>query len=489
MVRLRRGVRLSAFPESVLDEVVRPILDAVEGLAIGGDGLHVGDGVIARARLVQGRHLVAGSRYRVELPEPDGGVVEVTVNSWDRARRIRLDGAFERDGHAATASIDVDMTGRRIRTVGVTGGYRATKGRLRSLRRASWEGRAAFGDRSGTPEIALRVRHRFGLASASVERAGERRGEWRARVAVGGRGRGVLRPFAALGLLIARRRIRAGFVEAVDEFAARWNATVPDLAERDLHAPVSLRHEIAVTGVGREWVDAFVAGLREAVEGLAFARGRLVRDGGTTEDVRLVDGKHLARGARYRLAAVHRDPVEATVTAWDADRVRVEFRTDDGTRAGSFELRDTAVRVEWRSGRQGDWGELGDVTCAIDADLHGWTSGTPVVRAGTHAFGTETLSLACAPAGDGWAVAFTETPVPRDWLRPLFAVVTALVPSVDAFREAVEAAGERWDDALAGAVDDSAGAAAGLVEAVLLDGLLEDFRLLRTAGEHDEENL
>ncbi|QFG22392.1 hypothetical protein [Actinomadura sp. WMMB 499] len=490
MVRLRRGVRLSPLPERLPDEVVRPLLDAVEGLAIGGDGLHVGDAVIPRARLVQGRHLAAGSRYRVELPEReggDGGVVEITVGSWDRARRIRLDGTFELDGHAATSSLEADLTGRRIRTVRVAGGYRATKGRLRSLRRASWEGEATLGARGEMPELSARVRHRFGVVTAGVEGDGGRR-RWKGRVVARGSGRGVLRPFAAVGLLVARRRLRSGFAEAVDDFATRWNETVPGLAERDLHAPaVPLRHEVAVRGVSREWADAFVAGLRAAVERLEFKRGRLVRDGGTSDDVRLLAGKHLASGARYRLATVHENPVEATVTAWDTGRARVEFRTDDGRATGWFELRDGKLRVEWRSGPAGDWAELADVTGELDADLHGWASGAPVVRTVTHAFGTETLSLSCAPGEAGWTVAFTETQEPRDWLHPLYTVATAFIPLGDTFAESVEAAGERWDGALDEAADDPAGAAARLVDAVLLHGLLEDFPLLRAAREHDEK--
>ncbi|MEV5831083.1 hypothetical protein AB0L25_36510 [Spirillospora sp. NPDC052242] len=74
MVRVRRDVRLAALPARLPDEVAGPVLDAVEALAIGGDGLHAGGGVVAAARLVQGRHLAAGSRYAVDLPgvEPKG---------------------------------------------------------------------------------------------------------------------------------------------------------------------------------------------------------------------------------------------------------------------------------------------------------------------------------------------------------------------------------------------------------------------------------
>ncbi|OLT13443.1 hypothetical protein BJF79_20560 [Actinomadura sp. CNU-125] len=442
--------------------------------------------MIPHARLVQGRHLVAGSRYRVEFPGDDGGVAEITVGSWDRARRIRLEGTFERDGHAATVSLHADLTGRRVRSVRVTGGYRATKGRLRSLRRATWEGEVRFGDWTGAPEISLRVVHRLGAASGRVEPKGRQRGEWKARVAGGGRGRGVLRPFAAVGLLIARRKLRTGFAEGVDGFAARWNKVVPTLDEHDLHAPLVARHTVAVRAVDREWTDAFVAGLRAAVEGLDFKRGRLVHDGSATKDVRLAAGKHLARGARYHLAKAHRDPVEATVAAWDADRVRVEFRTDDGARTGSFESRGASVRVEYASRGPEGWEALGAVTGEIDADVHGWTSGTPVTRRLGYAFGTEVLSLTCAPDGDGWAVTVTETHAPSDWLRPLYSVAIALTPTEDAFREQVATAADRWDGVVGGAAD-PAGAAAELVDAVLMRGLLEDFRLLGTPGEDDEE--
>ncbi|WP_026403697.1 hypothetical protein [Actinomadura rifamycini] len=489
MVFVRRDVRLSALPDGLPDEVAGPVLDAVEALAIGGDGLHAGGGVVAAARLVQGRHLAAGSRYAVELP--DGGAAEITVRSWDRARRIRLDGTFAWDGHEVTAALDVGLTARRIRTVRLTGGYRATRGRLRSLRRADWTGEARLGDGTAAPELALRVAHRFGAATARVEPKGARRGEWRVRVAAGGRGRGVLRPFAALGLLVARRRIRAGFAEAVDGFADRWNAAVPGLAQRNLDAPVTLRHTVTARAVPREWAGEFVAGLRAAVEGLDFRRGRLVRGGGTTDDVRL-DGKHLARGARYRLAAVHRHPAEATVAAWDDDRVRVEFRTDDGATTGAFEVRTAgrpgAVHAEWRGGRPGPWAALDTATGRIDADLDGWwTSGAPIVRTSVHVLGTETLAVACAPAGDGWAVTFTETQEPREWARPLVSVVAALAPAEDAFRDLAEGAAERWNDALARAGDDPRAAAAALVDAVLAGGLLEDLRLARPAGVDDQE--
>lgn len=489
MVSVRRDVRLSAPPAGLPDEVVGPVLDAVEALAIGGDGLHAGGGTVAAARLVQGRHLAAGSRYAVDLP--GGGAADIAVRSWDRARRIRLDAVVERDGHEVTASLDADLTGRRIRTVRLTGEYRATRGRLRSLRRARWAGEARLGDGTAAPEIALRVGHRFGTATARVEPKGRRRAEWRARIVAGGRGRGVVRPFAALGLLVARRRIRAGFADAVDGFAGRWNAAVPGLAKRDLHAPVTLRHTVTARAVPRDRAGEFVAGLREAIEGLEFARGRLVRDGEPADDVRL-DGRHLARGARYRLAAVHRHPAEATVAAWDPDRIRVEFRTDDGATTGAFEFRTGdrpgAFRAEWRSGRPGPWAALGTVTGGIDADLHGWwTTGAPIVRTIVHALGTETLSVSRAPAGDGWAVTFTETQELRDWVRPLVSVAAALTPAEDEFRAMAEGAAERWNDALADAGDDPRAAAAALVDAVLAGGLLEDLRLARLAGVDDQE--
>ncbi|MFD0901565.1 hypothetical protein [Actinomadura sediminis] len=485
MVRLRHDVRLAALPGSLPDEVVRPILDAVEGLAIGGDGLHAGGGVIAAARLVQGRHLAAGSRYAIELP--GGGTAEIVVGSWDRARRIRLDGTFERDGHAVTATLDVDTTGRRIRAVRVTGGYRATRGRLRSLRRATWEGEARLGDRTAVPEAEIRVAHRLGVANARVGPGGRR-----ARITVGGRGRGVLRPLAALGLLVARRRIRAGFAEAADGFAARWNEVVPGLAKRDLHAPVVLRHTVTARALPRDRAEAFVAGLREAAEGLEFQRGRLVRDGGTTADVRLAHGRHLARGARYRLAAVRPGPAEATVAAWDAGRVRVEFRTEDGETTGAFEFRAAgrlgAFRAEWRSARPGPWAELAAVACEVDADLHGWwTSGAPIVRANVHALGRETLSVSCAPAGDEWAVTFTETHALQDWARPLYSVAAAFNPLQDTLRVLAAGAAAHWDGAVAGAADDPRAAAAALLDAVLTGGLLEDLQLLRLAGVDDQE--
>ncbi|MEV5831082.1 hypothetical protein AB0L25_36505 [Spirillospora sp. NPDC052242] len=92
-----------------------------------------------------------------------------------------------------------------------------------------------------------------------------------------------------------------------------------------------------------------------------------------------------------------------------------------------------------------------------------------------------------APAGDGWAVTFTETQALRDWARPLLSVAAALVPMEDGLRDMAEGAAARWNDALAGAGDDPRAAAATIVDAVLVRGLLEDLRLPRLAGVDDQE--
>ena len=47
------------------------------------------------------------------------------------------------------------------------------------------------------------------------------------------RGRGWVRPLAAIGLLFGRRKLETAFREMVAEIAEGWNEDVPELVERD----------------------------------------------------------------------------------------------------------------------------------------------------------------------------------------------------------------------------------------------------------------
>ncbi|MFB4299666.1 hypothetical protein [Actinomadura sp. NTSP31] len=136
MGRYRRVVEVAPLPRELLDQVVRALLDAAEEAPITENGFEFGDEVINEVRLVEGRHLAAGARYR---GEEDGLIIEAHVPAWNRAGESRIEVTGVSGGHTVNLRLDLHMSGRRLHSLRITGDYQGPKP-FRALRRARWEG-------------------------------------------------------------------------------------------------------------------------------------------------------------------------------------------------------------------------------------------------------------------------------------------------------------------------------------------------------------
>lgn len=176
----------------------------------------------------------------------DDGTVEVIVDSWYRqgltAGRIHVvDDKFllichvKLDSATRPRTVDVEWDGHAT-----TRGIRwltATTGTARIDLDRWWAGTPRPGDDpAGTARGRLAM---FRGSLAAVSDLGDR---WRVTVTGRLRGRGLLRPLAALGLLIGRLPAQQYFRSAMTAFAERWNDEVPALIAKQ---PDELRELIA----------------------------------------------------------------------------------------------------------------------------------------------------------------------------------------------------------------------------------------------------
>ncbi|NKZ02842.1 hypothetical protein [Actinomadura latina] len=467
MARYRRDAQLEPFPRDLLDEVVRAILDAADEAPISERGFEFGDEVIDDVRLVEGRHLAAGARYRVE---EDGFVAEAHVPAWNRAGESRIEVTTDAGGHTVNVQVDLRMAGRRLHTVRVTGDYQGPKP-FRGLRRAKWvaEFRAeqwwsALGSKASP--ISLRVVHPFAFADLRISRGKDRRGRWSVRTAARFGGRSLLRPVAAVGLAYMRGRIRRTLDEGFTKTVAAWNAEVPGMAKRGMQERLSFEHRITLKAVSREWVETYVAALHREIEGLPFRRHRLVKDTEGAFSVRLLRGEHIRPGTSYRIAFTPEDevePVDVHVAAWEFDGPnRIEVSSPDDVQTGWIEI-DSARKVGTvRAGFAGEFEGFTSVTAAAEADLERWWSaGSPLTGTAEHPVGEAALTVErVADDGGEWTVNVAATVEGHAWARHLVALAGVLSgPAMRrSFRENADAFAEKWNGAVpeAGPADQAA---------------------------------
>ncbi|MFJ3277305.1 hypothetical protein [Streptomyces halstedii] len=281
MARLQHTVTVAALDRCWFEECAALLLDVVESTRTGPDGtLLEGGEPVPGVRLVKGRHLRAGARYTVtqdpapptpgEAPQAPVETLTIGIREWRRSTAIAV------EQRVASA----DAVGRvtlRLRTPDRPSGLEARctlrdpagsflrriSGRARIDLAAWWAAVAAPAGAlpAARPPVSARARHPLGRADLSIavrpagdgarkagtdgRKAGA--GAWEVGVTVTVRGRALLRPPAALVLLLFRVPLKRAFRQGIDETAARWNEVV----EAGLPSPEELRAEFTEAVVTR----------------------------------------------------------------------------------------------------------------------------------------------------------------------------------------------------------------------------------------------
>ncbi|MYQ50534.1 MULTISPECIES: hypothetical protein [unclassified Streptomyces] len=282
MARLQHTVTVAALDRSWFEECAALLLDVVESTRTGPGGtLLEGGEPVPGVRLVKGRHLRAGARYTVtrdpapptpgEAPQAPVETLTTGIREWRRSTAIAV------EQRVASA----DAVGRvtlRLRTPDRPSGLEAgcalrnpaggflqrISGRARIDLAAWWAAVAAPAGAlpAARPPVSARARHPLGRADLSIaarpagdgarkagtdgRKAGA--GAWEVGVTVTVRGRALLRPPAALVLLLFRVPLKRAFRQGIDETAARWNEVV----EAGLPSPEELRAEFTEAVVTRK---------------------------------------------------------------------------------------------------------------------------------------------------------------------------------------------------------------------------------------------
>ncbi|KUO17444.1 hypothetical protein [Streptomyces dysideae] len=243
MVSFGHTLFVEAVPRSWFEDVVAMLgglaaeSRAVDSRIVLPDGQAVPD-----LRLVAGRHLRSGAVY-------EDGTVRVTVREWDRRRAVRAgliavspNGVLELEG--ALKSVDrprlIEVRGRS-RVEGVTPLLSAFGGAA-SLRLDEWWATVDGGRAPRSAPARARLDHRWLRAELRVvPRPSGDFSRWEVQVTVTVRGRGLLRPLAAVLLLVAEGRLRRIVARSLDTLADQWNEQVPALLAQD---PAGLRSAI-----------------------------------------------------------------------------------------------------------------------------------------------------------------------------------------------------------------------------------------------------
>ncbi|MFE2760277.1 hypothetical protein [Streptomyces halstedii] len=281
MARLQHTVTVAALDRSWFEECAALLLDVVESTRTGPGGtLLEGGEPVPGVRLVKGRHLRAGARYTVtrdpapptpgEAPQAPVETLTTGIREWRRSTAIAVE-------QRVTSADAVGRVTLRLRTPDRPSGLEARwtlrnpaggflqriSGRARIDLAAWWTAVAAPAGAlpAARPPVSARARHPLGRADLSIavrpagggarkagtdgRKAGA--GAWEVGVTVTVRGRALLRPPAALVLLLFRVPLKRAFRQGIDETAARWNEVV----EAGLPSPEELRAEFTEAVVTR----------------------------------------------------------------------------------------------------------------------------------------------------------------------------------------------------------------------------------------------
>ncbi|MEU8739748.1 hypothetical protein ACFYPK_25395 [Streptomyces halstedii] len=281
MARLQHTVIVAALDRSWFEECAALLLDVVESTRTGPGGtLLEGGEPVPGVRLVKGRHLRAGARYTVtqdpapptpgEAPQAPVETLTTGIREWRRSTAIAVEQRVASADAVGRVTLRLRTPDRpsgleaRCTLRDPAGGFlRRISGRAMIDLAAWWAAVAAPAGAlpAARPPVSARARHPLGRADLSIavrpagdgarkagtdgRKAGA--GAWEVGVTVTVRGRALLRPPAALVLLLFRVPLKRAFRQGIDETAARWNEVV----EAGLPSPEELRAEFTEAVVTR----------------------------------------------------------------------------------------------------------------------------------------------------------------------------------------------------------------------------------------------
>ncbi|MFE1545440.1 hypothetical protein ACFW61_33985 [Streptomyces microflavus] len=261
MARFEHTVTVAALDRHWFEEAAGAVVDLFEGSREQGGVILLPDGrPIHGLRLLKGRHLQPGARYG-EAPEEDGKpgapgapvVREATVlREWRPSRTVEVESLMSEESLAVRVGVrlreprtpralEVSLDGHNPKG----GSLYRFSGRAGADLHAWW---AALDRPSSAPPAARapvvgRAVHRLAKARLTVTPRPADDGSWQVSVVLSVRGRWLLRPVAAVALVVlVRKPVERGFREGVDSAAEEWAGMLAELPS--LHGE-ALRAQIA----------------------------------------------------------------------------------------------------------------------------------------------------------------------------------------------------------------------------------------------------
>ncbi|WP_327390605.1 hypothetical protein OG728_25125 [Streptomyces microflavus] len=269
MARFEHTVTVAALDRHWFEEAAGAVVDLFEGSREQGGAILLPDGrPIHGLRLLKGRHLQPGARYG-EAPEEDGKpgapgapvasgpagapvVREATVlREWRPSRTVEVESLMSEESLAVRVGVrlreprtpralEVSLDGHNPKG----GSLYRFSGRAGADLHAWW---AALDRPSSAPPAARapvvgRAVHRLAKARITVTPRPADDGSWQVSVVLSVRGRWLLRPVAAVALVLVRKPVERGFRECVDSAAEEWAGMLAELPS--LHGE-ALRAQIA----------------------------------------------------------------------------------------------------------------------------------------------------------------------------------------------------------------------------------------------------
>ncbi|MFF2540631.1 hypothetical protein [Streptomyces cyaneofuscatus] len=258
MARFEHTVTVAALDRHWFEEAAGHAVDLFDASREQDGAILLPDGrPIHGLRLLKGRHLQSGAWYGenvTESPEEKGavGTPEAAVlREWRPSRTVEVESRVAEEGMSLRVGVrlreprtpkalEVSLDGHNP----AGGSLYRFSGRAKADLHAWW---AALEKPSSAPPAARApvvgtAKHRLGKARLTVTPRPAEDGTWRVSVVLSVRGRWLLRPVAAVGLLFARRPVERGFREGVDSAAEEWAELLAELPS--LHGE-ALRAEIA----------------------------------------------------------------------------------------------------------------------------------------------------------------------------------------------------------------------------------------------------
>lgn len=226
--------------------------DFAESTRARGRDVLLGDGTpVADVQLVRGRHLRPGARY--VLTEADATEqMTLVVREWRRGSAIAVEQLLSSEELRARLTLRLRSpeqprsveAGARMTGSADSGVLQRGSGKARIDLAAWW---SAVALPPGAPPVArapatAEVKHLLAKGRLYLRPRQADDGRWLVEVTVTVRGRWLLRPVAAVALLVAGRPLRREFRSGVERAAEGWNAAVRELLAL---GPDELRAELA----------------------------------------------------------------------------------------------------------------------------------------------------------------------------------------------------------------------------------------------------